>query len=111
VSSMSNNNNSCVDVSKAAFLAARRAWPGRGRDDLLTAPVHRVYDSWMAVSEEDRLIALDAVVLEGLLRTASGQGLPSEPVSGLDAVGIAPSGVKVGREPTHGGAGHGDGGP
>ncbi len=66
MSSMS--NNSCVDVSKVAFLAARRAWPGRGRDDLLAAPVRRVYDSWMAVSEEDRLIALDAVILEGFAR-------------------------------------------
>ena len=66
MSSMS--NNTCVDVSKAAFLAARRAWPGRGRDDLLTDPVRRVYDSWMAVSEEDRLIALDAIVLEGFAR-------------------------------------------
>jgi hypothetical protein len=44
------------------------------------------------------------------VRTAFGQGLPSEPVSGLDAVGFAPAGIKVGREPTYGGAGLGAGG-
>ena len=42
----------CVDVPKDAFLAARRAWPGRGHDDQLPAPVRRVFDSWMAVSED-----------------------------------------------------------
>ena len=66
MSSMS--NNSCVDVPKVSFLAARRAWPGRGHDDLLSVPVRRVYDSWMAVSEEDRLAVLDAAVREGFAR-------------------------------------------
>jgi hypothetical protein len=64
VSSMS--NNSCVDVPKVSFLAVRRAWPGRGRDEQLPAPVRRVHDSWMAVSEDDRLTALEAVVRESL---------------------------------------------
>jgi hypothetical protein len=66
VSSMSKNG--CVDVPKVSFLAARRAWPGRGHDDQLPAPVRRVYDSWMTVSEGDRLAALDAAVLEGFAR-------------------------------------------
>jgi hypothetical protein len=107
VSSMS--NSSCVDVSKVAFLAARRAWPGRGRDDLLTAPVRRVYDSWMAVSEEERLIALDAVVLEGFSRrpgkdshrsqcqdlTLSGSPFPASRsgVSPLTAAQVVPMGA------------------
>ena len=67
MSSMS-QNNSCVDVPKDSFLAARRAWPTRGRDDRLPAPVRRVYDSWMMVSEEDRLAALEAAVREGFSR-------------------------------------------
>ena len=58
----------CVDVPMDAFLAARRAWPGRGHDDQLPAPVRRVFDSWMAVSEDDRLCALDAAVREGFAR-------------------------------------------
>ena len=66
MSSMSNNG--CVDVTKDSFLAARRAWPGRGHDDRLSAPVRRVFDSWMAVSEDDRLTALDAAVREGFAR-------------------------------------------
>ncbi len=66
MSSMS--TNCCVDVSKDAFLAARRAWPGRGHEDQLPAPVRRVYDSWMTVSEGDRLSALDAAVKEGFAR-------------------------------------------
>ncbi len=66
MSSMS--NNSCVNVPKDSFLAARRAWSGRGRDDQLPAPVRRVYDSWMAVSEDDRLRALEAAVGEGFAR-------------------------------------------
>ena len=82
----------CVDVPKDAFLAARRAWPGRGHDDQLPAPVRRVFDSWMAVSENDRLGALDAAVREGFARrpgrdspraqcqdlTLSGSPLPEE---------------------------------
>ena len=66
MSSMSNNG--CVDVPKVSFLAARRAWPGRGHDDRLPAPVRRVYDSWMTVPEGDRLAALDAAVREGFAR-------------------------------------------
>ncbi len=66
MSSMSNND--FVDVPKEAFLAARRAWPGRSRDDQLSAPVRRVFDSWMAVSEDDRLLALEAAVREGFAR-------------------------------------------
>ena len=62
MSSMSNNG--CVDVPKVSFLAARRAWPGRGHDDRLPAPVRRVFDSWMAVSENDCLTALEAAVRE-----------------------------------------------
>ena len=61
-------SNSSVDVSKAAFVAARRAWPERGREDLLTDPVRRAYDSWVAVSEEDRRTALDAAALVGFTR-------------------------------------------
>ncbi len=64
MSSMS-QNNCCVDVPKDSFLAARRAWPARGHDDQLPAPVRRVYDSWMVVSEKDRLAALEAAVREG----------------------------------------------
>ncbi len=67
MSSMS-QNNSCVDVPKDSFLAARRAWPTRGHDDQLPAPVRRVYDSWMMVSEKDRLEALEAAVREGFSR-------------------------------------------
>ena len=67
MSSMS-QHNTCVDVPKDSFLAARRAWPGRGREDQLPAPVRRVFDSWMAVSEEDRLAALEAAVSEGFAR-------------------------------------------
>ena len=66
MSSMSNNG--CVDVPKEAFVAARRAWPERGHDDRLPAPVRRVVDSWMAVSLEDRLTALDGAVREGFAR-------------------------------------------
>ena len=66
MSSMSNNG--CVDVPKDSFLAARRAWPGRGHDDRLPAPVRRVFDSWMSVSEGDRLTALNAAVREGFAR-------------------------------------------
>ena len=66
MSSMSNNG--CVEVTKDSFLAARRAWPGRGHDDRLSAPVRRVFDSWMAVSEGDRLTALNAAVREGFAR-------------------------------------------
>ena len=67
MSSMS-QNNSCVDVPKDSFLAARRAWPARGHDDQLPGPVRRVYDSWMGVAEKDRLAALEAVVREGFSR-------------------------------------------
>ena len=65
MSSMSANG--CVDVPREAFVAARRAWPGRGHDDRLPAPVRRVFDSWMAVSEDD-LSALDGAVREGFAR-------------------------------------------
>ena len=66
MSSMSSNG--CVDVPKDAFLAARRAWPGRGHDDRLPAPVRQVFESWMVVSEDDHLSALDAAVREGFAR-------------------------------------------
>jgi hypothetical protein len=35
---------------------------------LLTGPVRRAYDSWMAVSKEDRRTALDAAALVGFTR-------------------------------------------
>ena len=102
-------SNSSVDVSKAAFVAARRAWPGRGREDLLTDPVRQAYDSWMAVSEEDRRIALDAAALVGFTRrpgkdternqcqdlTLSGSPFPasSSNVSPLTAAQVAAMGA------------------
>ena len=91
MSSMSNNG--CVDVPKDSFLAARRAWPGRGHDDRLSAPVRRVFDSWMAVSEDDRLTALDAAVREGL---ATGT------VSGPDVVRFPPPRGALDCAPAHG---------
>ena len=91
MSSMS-QQNTCVDVPKDSFLAARRVWPGRGRDSQLPAPVRRVFDTWMVVSEEDRLAALEVAVSEGFARrpgrdtsrnqcqdlTLSGSPLPAE---------------------------------
>ena len=67
MSSMS-QQHTCVDVSKDSFLAARRAWPGKGRDSQLPVPVRRVFDTWMAVSEDDRLAALEIAVREGFAR-------------------------------------------
>ena len=67
MSSMS-QQHTCVDVSKDSFLAARRAWPGKGRDSQLPVPVRRVFDTWMAVSEDDRLAALEVAVREGFAR-------------------------------------------
>ena len=58
MSSMS--NNSTTGVPRAAFLAARKAWPERGHDDRLADPVRQVYDAWRSVAEADRLEALEA---------------------------------------------------
>ena len=65
-SSMSTNSNS--NVPRELFIAARRAWPERGNVDLLPAPVRRVYDSWLAVPEGERLVAVRAAVSEGFPR-------------------------------------------
>ncbi len=66
--SVEHEQQQLCQCAEGSFLAARRAWPGRGRDDQLPAPVRRVYDSWMSVSEDDRLIALEAAVGEGFAR-------------------------------------------
>ena len=108
MSSMSNNG--CVDVSKDSFVAARRAWPERGHDDRLSAPVRRVFNSWMAVSEANRLTALDAGSPRGL-RAAPGQGFATGSVSGPDVVRFPPPGGALERAPAYGRASSGHGRP
>jgi hypothetical protein len=64
VSSM--NNNSCVNVPKVSGSAAGVAGAGSRRP--ASGLVRRVYDSWMSVSEDDRLRALEAAVGEEFAR-------------------------------------------
>jgi hypothetical protein len=62
-SSISSDSNGVVP--KDLFLSARRAWPERGKVDDLPDPVRRVYDSWLAVPEAERLRAVRAAVSGG----------------------------------------------
>jgi hypothetical protein len=70
VSSMS--NTSTTGVPRAAFLAARKAWPERGHDDRLADPVRQVYDAWRSVAEADRLDALEAAGSDDFPRLRGG---------------------------------------
>ncbi len=63
---MSSDSNSVVP--KDLFLSARRAWPERGKVNDLPDPVRRVYDSWLAVSQAERLTAVHAAVSGGFPR-------------------------------------------
>jgi hypothetical protein len=65
-SSMSSDSNGVV--SKDLFLSARRAWPERSKVDDLPDPVRKLYDSWLAVSESERLKAVRAAVSGGFPR-------------------------------------------
>jgi hypothetical protein len=124
-SSKSINGNSNT-VPKALFLSARKAWPKRSATDRLSAPIRRVYDSWVSVPEAVRLTALGTAVNEGFTRlpgrnsiraqcrdlTLSGSSLPEShaDVVSLTAeqvgeVGAPPSaaaatGTRVRRGPT-----------
>jgi hypothetical protein len=91
VSSMS--NNSTTGVPRAAFLAARKAWPERGHDDRLADPVRQVYDAWRSVAEADRLEALEAAGSDDFPRLPGKDSERAQcPVSGLNADRVPPPG-------------------
>jgi hypothetical protein len=56
------------DSSRAAFLQARKCWPGSGQEARIPEAARSIYDSWTAVTADARRRALEAAVADGLTR-------------------------------------------